>query len=88
MGGSNAGILYEVQEKEGDKEPSPGYAKEPQARNSRCVSSVRNQGIPNWQRNTTWTRVQHTEGAEITSRQLRCTLSQLTAALSLRQRDI
>jgi len=40
-------LLYEVQEKEGDKQPAAGHAQESQAGHSRCLSGVRDKSIQN-----------------------------------------
>jgi hypothetical protein len=40
-------LLHEVQEKEGDRQPTAGYAQEPQAGHSRCLSCLRHKSIQN-----------------------------------------
>jgi len=40
-------LLYEVQEKGGDKKSTPGYAKEPQTGNPGCLPYVRHKSIQN-----------------------------------------
>jgi len=45
-GGHNGNsLLHEVQEKGRDKEPTPGYAKEPQTGNPGCLSYLQHQSI-------------------------------------------
>ena len=47
-GGHNGiSLLHEVQEKGRDKEPSPGYAKEPQTGNPGCLSCLWHKSIQN-----------------------------------------
>ena len=47
-GGHNGNsLLYEVQEKEGDTEPSPGYAQEPQTGHPGCLSCLWHKSIQN-----------------------------------------
>jgi len=47
-GGHNGNsLLYEVQEEGGDKEPSPGYAQEPQTGNPGCLPYLQHKSIQN-----------------------------------------
>jgi hypothetical protein len=47
--GGNHGnsLLHEVQEEEGDKQPTAGYAQESQTGHPRCLSCVRHKSIQN-----------------------------------------
>jgi hypothetical protein len=48
QGGHNGNsLLHEVQEKEGDTEPSQGYAQEPQTSNPGCLSCLWHKSIQN-----------------------------------------
>lgn len=40
-------LLHEVQEKEGDKQPTPRYAQESQTGHSRCLSCLQDKSIQN-----------------------------------------
>jgi len=40
-------LLYEVQEKGGDKKPNAGYTQEPQASDPGCLSCLRHKSIQN-----------------------------------------
>jgi cation transport regulator ChaC len=46
-GGQNAGILYEVQEKGRDQEPTVYHNEEQEACHSRYMPDLWNQGVPN-----------------------------------------
>ena len=50
LGGFDAGLLYEMQDNEGNEESREGYHEERQAGYQRCLSCMRYQDVQDWLR--------------------------------------